>query len=363
MKIDVADIARRSGIGKILDRMRSDVRPVTILEAPRDNVRGVPTSEIRFLTAQEIRDLPEPRYLIDGVLPAGSFAVMYGAPKNGKTFLALDMSLNVAMGTPFLGRDTERGSVVYIAAEGVTGLGRRLRAWEQEHGTVADVFRVVPLPVRPGDPGELAEFRKGLSGLARKPDLIVVDTLARCIVPGDENSNRDMSAFVEGLGSIQREFGCTVLVVHHCGHDDSRERGASALRGAVDTLIRVKSTGGRITVSCDAQKEDEPFPPIHVRLRRVELEQGKSSCVVEPIEPPSELPMASQQSRDMELLEAIPGEGHIQRKDLITETSIAESTLTRRLEGLFDRGLVSKVGKGRYCRTQAGNQLMAKDGE
>jgi hypothetical protein len=44
----------------------------------------------RLYTWQELKGLPEPDWLIDGVPPKDGLTVLYGAPGLGKTFLALD---------------------------------------------------------------------------------------------------------------------------------------------------------------------------------------------------------------------------------------------------------------------------------
>src|SRR4051794_31851873 len=81
----------------------------------------------------DLQRLPDPSWLITGVLPAGGLAVLYGRPGAAKSFLALDWALSVAAGIPWLGCPTEQGHVVYIAAEGKAGLNVRARAWWNAH--------------------------------------------------------------------------------------------------------------------------------------------------------------------------------------------------------------------------------------
>ena len=79
-------------------------------------------------------------------------------------------------------------------------------------------------------------------GLA--PGLIVVDTLARCFGAGDENTQKDMNAFVAGADELRAQFsGCTVVVVHHMPKSSTKtERGSGALSGAADTVLRLTGT-------------------------------------------------------------------------------------------------------------------------
>ena len=82
-------------------------------------------------------------------------------------------------------------------------------------------------------------------------DLLVVclDTLNRSLV-GSESKDEDMSGYIAAAGKIEEEFGCLVVIVHHCGVDATRPRGHTSLTGAVEVQIAVKkSEGGIITAT------------------------------------------------------------------------------------------------------------------
>ncbi len=109
------------------------------------------------------------------------------------------------------------------------------------------------------------------------PRLILVDTLAHCIAPGDESATRDMGAFVAAVNAVRRQTGAAVGVIHHTGWDVKRERGSTAFRGAVDTMIKVVMDEDKtITMSCDKQRDDAPFPD-----QKFVLEPYFDSCVLE----------------------------------------------------------------------------------
>ncbi|MEX2205497.1 MAG: AAA family ATPase [Myxococcota bacterium] len=65
--------------------------------------------------------------------------------------------------------------------------------------------------------------------------LVVIDSLSRA-KPRDaeENSNDDMTKFIDALAALATEFGVWVLLIHHAGHtgDKSRGEARSAGRGA-----------------------------------------------------------------------------------------------------------------------------------
>jgi hypothetical protein len=98
------------------------------------------------------------------------------------------------------------------------------------------------------------------------PDLVIVDTLARNFGSGDENSTKDMNAFVESLDLI-RAAAVAVTVIHHTGKDAGRgERGSTALRGAADTVILAAQDDTGLGLKCDKMKDGQPFTPYVVKF-------------------------------------------------------------------------------------------------
>src|ERR1700744_6409506 len=73
--------------------------------------------------------LPDPEWLIEGILPQGGLAVLYGPPGAGKSFLALDWSMSVDRGREWSGRQVRQGAALYICAERTSGLKQRVGAW------------------------------------------------------------------------------------------------------------------------------------------------------------------------------------------------------------------------------------------
>lgn len=61
-------------------------------------------------------DLSPTRFCVRGFLPQG-IAIFGGAPKTGKSWLALDLCVRVAKGEPLWGMQTEQGTVVYLCLE------------------------------------------------------------------------------------------------------------------------------------------------------------------------------------------------------------------------------------------------------
>jgi RecA-family ATPase len=190
-----------------------------------------------LLSPDDLQALPEPGWLIKGVLPARAFCVLYGEPECGKTFVALSLALSIAAGHSWCGKTTAPGSVLYVAAEGLFGLRLRVRAYQQKHRLTPERIRYLGEAFNLLNPSDIQEVLLVLKAANFCPHLIVLDTLARLIVGADENSARDMGQAISGIDELRCRTSATVLVVHHTRKVGNSERGSSALRGAADVMI------------------------------------------------------------------------------------------------------------------------------
>ncbi|MBI1373919.1 MAG: AAA family ATPase [Phycisphaera sp.] len=230
-----------------------------------------PSRRLKLTRADQIEMRP-PDWLLRGMLERDTFALIFGDPGSGKSFLAIDWACRVATGTPWRGHGVTGGPVVYVAGEGQQGFGRRIRAWSEHQGVSLDG---APLFVAPAvaipDPPQLGELAVAIDEALAPPALIVLDTLARTFGGGDENSTQDMSRFVSACDAIRRRYGCTILVVHHTGHaDKSRARGAIALKAALDAEYRLANDAG-LLLTATKMKDAETPPPLALELVTVDL--------------------------------------------------------------------------------------------
>ena len=72
----------------------------------------------KFYSIEEVLSLPDAEWLIQDFLPKASFAVLFGPPSVGKSFLALHLALAIAAGKDWFGRDVKGGPVIYIPKPG-----------------------------------------------------------------------------------------------------------------------------------------------------------------------------------------------------------------------------------------------------
>lgn len=202
-------------------------------------MKGVPS--IPHYTTDMIGSMPDASWQIHEVLGEAGIALLYGAPQQGKSALVLDMAISVALGVPWAGRPLKCGNVIYGVLEGAKGFRRRALAAEAQRGvSLGKRFIFVEEPVNLMKDEDVLKLIKLV--VLKDGKLVIIDTLASSLAgEGDENSNRDMSKYLHGAKRIAQETGAAVLIIHHTGRDPNAtmERGASALRGNVDTSIRV----------------------------------------------------------------------------------------------------------------------------
>ncbi len=310
---------------------------------------GAAKQRFKVLTFKEVEQLPDPEWLVDGVLPAKSMAVLYGAPGAGKTFLALDIALSIASAREWSGHDSTPGAVVYIVAEGVAGLSKRLKAWCVVH-EVSEVARIYLVPDAPqlAQCTDVEQLVKDLRAQIPEPiSLIIIDTLARCFLGGDENSAKDVGRLISGADYLRKQLACAVLLVHHTTKKGDAERGSSALRGAPETMISIETGSGIMTVTCEKQKDAEPFEPIRLRLHPV-----AGSCVVEPADGRPVL------GKGLECLRVLaPYSDGLTATEWEVQSGVPETSFFRYRKKLESDGLVAKDGKC-YRVTERGQEAI-----
>jgi len=237
-------------------------------------------------------------YVLKGVLGAGGFALVYGEPGCGKSFLVCDMALHIAAGREWRGRRVRQGLVIYVAAEGPASIQNRAIAACQYHGLDRGLMPFVLCPEALNlrdetDALRIVEFvRECESMYEHATALIVIDTLARTFGGGDENSQADMAAFVAACDFLRVNTDAAVLVVHHAGKDRTKgARGSTVLIAAADTAIEVSDRVASVVKQRDGESgANYPFDLLVVELGRDSDGDVATSCVVTAAEAPTTQP-------------------------------------------------------------------------
>ncbi len=227
--------------------------------------------QFHFLTLSDVLSRPEPAFLVERLLTVGGTSLLTAKHASFKSFFALDIALSVALGRKFHDLQCRQGRVVYVAAEGASGLKKRAAAWLQHHEASAPANLVIlDRPFQVADSAQRAEFVAVTASL--KPQLIVIDTLARCSVGLEENSAGDMGKFADALGDLARETGAHVLCLHH-NNKLGEFRGSTALPAAVDTHLTLErhTESDSVTLKTEKQKDAEELAPLTFEKIEVSL--------------------------------------------------------------------------------------------
>ena len=215
--------------------------------AVRDAAPSLPpkksVNRLQTYSAAELygKALERPPVIVQGLIPAG-LSVLAGAPKRGKSWLALQMGVSVAAGQPFLGMATEQGDVLYLDLESrqyrvQSRLAALLPGRAPEHLAIAHEAD--------GLDGGLLEQLGGWCAEVKKPALIIIDTLGR--VKGGsrrgENAYEGDTRIFGGLQKFAMQHRLGIVAVHHTRKSipdtDYFERvsGSMGLTGVCDEVI------------------------------------------------------------------------------------------------------------------------------
>ena len=330
-----------------------------------------PSSErkrLTILSRSEMRDREPPEYLVDEIITEKSVLAIYGPSGSLKSFAAIDIGMAVAHGLPWHGRDVKQGSVVYVTGEGTSQIGHRLDAWDMANGTEGfdAPFHLIPLGVPISDPTWVSNLIADIEEAGIKPVMVWLDTLARTFGHGDENSQKDMNAYISGVDRLRDHFGAVIGIVHHTGKDaDKGLRGSSSLYAAMDTVIRTDRKNMALILKNQQphgkQKDGAEFDDIQLEARSITLsstdkkgrditslalfasENGVQEDAEEGQKQPSARPQGANQQAVMKALKAAKGEP-LGLTRMLAMAKIEHTRFYEAVGKLVEKGLVEASG-------------------
>jgi hypothetical protein len=249
----------------------------------------------RFVRMDSLQVRP-PSWLVKGLIETDCFCCLYGDPATGKSFIAIELSLCVATGTPFYDLPVKKGPVIFMAGEGQSGLARRFEAWSIarhvsisgapfyiNQGTVSLIDGDSMIPV-------IQALERLILEIGQPPALVILDTWSR-VLGGDDSAPSDAAAGVAALDDLRTRFGnFAAIVVHHEGHTKGRGRGWSGLRAAVDVELRAeRGADGVVRLECTKAKDIEPMAPMAFHFAPVDLQinDGEGNAVTSAVLTPA----------------------------------------------------------------------------
>jgi len=352
---------------KVGDEIISQVQAYTRASMPIHSVLPLPNVDRapaygvpprpHLIYADDLKSLPPPKYAL-GEYPIYQQCLnaLVGPSGAGKSFIALDMAGRMAI---------QGARVVYIAGEGLFGYSARWEVWKAFRGMRScPNLQFFDEPVNFMESGELERFMEEIA--PRKPQMIIVDTVGRCMVGADENSTRDMGLFVGACDKLIHTLGAGVLAIHHTGKD-GKMRGNTSLFGACDSVLFLRRDEQDITIfnSLDMggkNKNNQEADPIHLTLlphnTQTDGKLFESAVLVDSYKVTADAMQSQLKAREMTILETIEGyETGLKIEAISDATQIPTPSIYRAIRKMKKENYITDVDE-RYCITQKGRDAL-----
>ena len=204
---------------------------------------GKPRYEI--ITAYDaLQPQPAIEWVVDRLISAGSVNIFYGDGGTKKTWALLFLAVCVATGNQWLDFQTMQKPALIIDEEsGKARIKRRiaeaLRGHYADDNTPVSCVSVGGFNL--GDAFWIGELTNLINSLGA--GLVIIDALADVMPGKDENAVKDVQPVFLTLRRIAEDTQAAIVIIHHSNKGTGKDnyRGSTAIKGAIDTLIKVES--------------------------------------------------------------------------------------------------------------------------
>jgi RecA-family ATPase len=174
-------------------------------------------------------------------------------PKVGKSWLAADLAICLALGLPWIGFEVPRAvKTALITREDNPALTKwrmnrllagKQRAMSELDGRLYINSREQSPEFRLDHPELLAAMVAELKRV--QPEFVILDVF-NILHAADENDNTEMREILDQLNRMRTEVGCSIGVVHHFNKNSDgtltqRIRGAGAIAGWAEWCVGIES--------------------------------------------------------------------------------------------------------------------------
>jgi hypothetical protein len=190
-------------------------------------------------------DLPPLKWIVDGLIPEG-VTILAGAPKLGKSYLALQLCVDVCEGNNFL-RDYEcdKGEATFLTWEDNP---RRVR--ERLQGMTSNPLPGFHFQYKPKVDTKNLDWLEAELDRYPKVKLVVFDTLGQMRIEEGRVKNPYSGdvGFLQPFCEVSYRKRVGILFVTHTNQDEKKEdelsrvQGTNGLIGTADTIFVLKSS-------------------------------------------------------------------------------------------------------------------------
>jgi hypothetical protein len=217
---------------------------------------------------------PDCNWLIEKLWQAQAVGFLGSPPKHFKTWLAMEMAVSVASGTPCLGSfpvPTPGPVLLYAAEDSASAVRQRLQSLALHHRVDLDHL---PLWVITADCLRLdrSDDRERLEATVAhyQPRLLILDPLIR-LHQQDENASGPMAALLGFFRSLQRKARLAIALIHHSRKGPASADAGYSLRGSsdfyawTDAFLHLQRRQGRLMLTAE-HRAAPPFGPVALEL-------------------------------------------------------------------------------------------------
>jgi len=248
------------------------------------------------------------RWLVTDLWLDDGVGLIGGEPKCYKSFLALDLAVSVAAGSPCLRQFSvpRPGRVLLYAAEDALHIvRRRLEGICAAAGCELALLdlQVITVPTLrldlPADRDRLLQTVEHL-----RPRLLILDPFVR-LHRIDENASGEVAPLLAYLRELQRRYELAVLVVHHAKKGGGKIRAGQALRGSSefhawgDSNLYMRRAGNDLTMTVE-HRAAPSLPPITLELMQREHALALQVCTSSKPKAPASNPIDERISQALE---------------------------------------------------------------
>lgn len=232
-----------------------------------------PPPAIFLRPISELLAMPEvdPDWMVDQLFTVGSNGWVAAEPKVGKSWVVLELAYALSTGSPFLGRFAikQPRRVIYVQEEdSVQRVLRRLKRIIK-----GDPSRIVPpdenwhWSVRAGfrldDLAWMEKLRQEI--IAHKAEVVILDVFNR-LHGSDENKQAEMTAILNRLTLLTRDYDCSFIIVHHNrkpqqgneARGNQMMRGSGVLAGWAECSLYLKRGKEKDMIIVTPESKDAP---------------------------------------------------------------------------------------------------------
>jgi RecA-family ATPase len=303
--------------------------------------------------AWRLAEAPEQRrWLVDQLWSEEAVGIIGGEPKCCKSFLALDLAVAVAAGTPCLRRFAVQrpGRVLlYPAEDALHVVRRRLEGICAAAGTALaelDVQVITAPSLRLDLDADRARLEQTVATL--RPRLLILDPFVR-LHRIDENVSGEVAPLLAFLRELQRRHAVAIAVVHHARKGAGTVRAGQALRGSSEfhawgdsNLYLRRDADDRIALTVEHRAAAA------IAGITLELTQRHDALALQPIQAEHQNEPCGEAASIDQRIAAVLAEAGQPRSfaDLRSSCRVRAKTLYQRLAAMIAAGIIAKSANG-----------------